>query len=416
MTEETISVEDLRTQLAQREAELAVINSIQHGLVAQLDLQAIYDLQVLVTQKFRRQIRDGHFVFEFAGNGVEALNKIDADNDFSLILTDINMPEMDGLTLLDKLRSKQRADLKTVVVSAYGDMDNIRVAMNRGAFDFITKPIDFADLETTIDKTINEVGRIREAMQAQEKLSGFQFELSTAERIQQKILKRDFPAFPNQTGFDIFASMVTAKEVGGDLYDFFFIDDDRLAFLIGDVSGKGIAAAIYMAVCRTMIRAVASQVGDPGECLRRVNMMLIPESDLTTFVTVFYGVYNTRTGDVRYSNGGHNLPYVIRADKSIEELKDTDGLLLGKIPHIEYDSVKINLAKGDTLVLFTDGVTEAMNPVGDMYEEGRLETFFHKSKNTSCADLTKALFEDVLKFADGAEQSDDITVLTLCRK
>lgn len=374
------------------------------------------DLQDLVTQKFRKQIREGHFVFEFAGNGVEALSKIDVDNDFSLILTDINMPEMDGLTLLDKLRSKERADLKTVVVSAYGDMDNIRVAMNRGAFDFITKPIDFKDLETTIDKTISEVGRIREAMKAQEKLSGFQFELSTAERIQQKILKRDFPAYPNQTGFDIYASMVTAKEVGGDLYDFFFIDDDRLAFLIGDVSGKGIPAAIYMAVCRTMIRAVASQVGDPGECLRRVNMMLIPESDLTTFVTVFYGVYNTRTGDVRYSNGGHNLPYVIRADKTIEELKDTDGLLLGKIPHIEYDSAKLSLGKGDTLVLFTDGVTEAMNPVGDMYEEGRLESFLSKFENSSCENLTVSLFEDVLKFADGAEQSDDITVLTLRRK
>lgn len=373
------------------------------------------DLEILVTQKFRKQIRNGDMVFEFAENGVQALAKVDETPDYALILTDINMPEMDGLTLLGKLREKQRADLKTVVVSAYGDMDNIRVAMNRGAFDFITKPIDFTDLETTINKTIDEVGRIREAMMAQDQLSGLQFELDTAARIQQKILKKDFPAYPIRKEFDIHASMVAAKDVGGDLYDFFFIDDDRLAFLIGDVSGKGIPAAIYMAVCRTMIRAVASQVGDPGECLRRVNAMLIPESDLTTFVTVFYGVYNTRTGDVRYCNGGHNLPYVVRADHSVEELADTDGMLLGKIPHIEYDSAKINLKKGDKLVLFTDGVTEAMNPVGDMYEEPRFEQFLSGADKTNCEALTNHIFNDVLKFADGAEQSDDITVLVLGR-
>ena len=143
--------------------------------------------------------------------------------------------------------------------------------------------------------------------------------------------------------------------------------------------------------------------------------MLIPESDLTTFVTVFYGVYNTRTGDVRYCNGGHNLPYVIRKDHTVEELQNTDGLLLGKIPHIEYDSARIKLEKGDKLVVFTDGVTEAMNPVGDMYEEPRLEQFLSHSESTTCEQLTNELFEDVLKFADGAEQSDDITVLTLGR-
>jgi sigma-B regulation protein RsbU (phosphoserine phosphatase) len=373
------------------------------------------DLELLVTQKFRKQIRDGNLTFDFAGNGHEALEKVDQHPDYALILTDINMPQMDGLTLLDELRGKQRADLKTVVVSAYGDLANIRTAMNRGAYDFITKPIDFVDLETTILKTVDEVDRIREAMKAQDQLSTIQYELTTAARIQQKILKRTFPAYPVRTDFDIYAKMVAAREVGGDLYDFFFIDDDRLAFLVGDVSGKGIPAAIYMAVCRTMIRAVASQVGDPAECLRRVNQMLIPESDLTTFVTVFYGVYNTRTGDVRYCNGGHNLPYVLRADHSVEELAGTDGLLLGKIQHIDYDSARIKLEKGDRLVVFTDGVTEAMNPVGDMYEEPRLEQFLSHQPAGSCQSLTNDLFDDVLKFADGAEQSDDITVLVLGR-
>jgi len=373
------------------------------------------DLQMLVMQRFRHQIREGRYQFEFAENGLVALNRIDATPDFSLVLTDINMPEMDGLTLLENLKEKNRDDMKTVVVSAYGDMDNIRVAMNRGAYDFITKPIDFVDLETTIVKTMNEVGRIRQALDAQSRLSNLQFELDTASRIQQRILKRTFPAFPDRNEFDLYASMTAARDVGGDLYDFFFIDPDRLVFLVGDVSGKGVPASIYMAVCRTMIRAVASQVVDPGECLRKVNEMLIPESDLTTFVTVFYGVYNTRTGEVRYCNGGHNLPYIRRKDGSIEMLEDTDGLLLGKIPRIEYDVKKVKLEPGDHLLVFTDGVTEAMNLEGEFYEEPRLESTLSSANATSAENIVKTVLRDVLQFANGADPSDDITVLDLMR-
>lgn len=371
------------------------------------------DLQLLVLQKFRHQVKDGTYSFDFAENGVQALKKIEESPDYALILTDINMPEMDGLTLLNHLNDQKRADLKTVVVSAYGDLGNIRTAMNRGAFDFITKPIDFSDLETTMVKTLDEVIRIRSAMSAQEQLSGMRFELDTAARIQQKILKKTFPAYPNQKTFDIYASMTAAKDVGGDLYDFFFLDEDRLAFLIGDVSGKGIPAAIYMAVCRTMIRAVASQVVDPGECLRRVNAMLIPESEMTTFVTVFYGVYNTRNGEVKYCNGGHNLPYLRRADGTVTELENTDGLLLGKIPNIEYDVKKIKLSKGDSIVLFTDGVTEAMDPDGDMYEEPRFEEFLRKPTSNTPESIVIGAMADVLTFTRGADPSDDITLLAL---
>jgi sigma-B regulation protein RsbU (phosphoserine phosphatase) len=373
------------------------------------------DLQLLVMQRFRHQIREGLFQFDFAENGVIALSKIQEQPDYSLILTDINMPEMDGLTLLEELRKNTRDDLKAVVVSAYGDMDNIRTAMNRGAYDFITKPIDFTDLETTIHKTMDEVGRIRLALEAQNMLTGLQFELETAARIQQRILKRSFPAFPDRKEFDLYASMNAARQVGGDLYDFFFIDSDRLVFLVGDVSGKGVPAAIYMAVCRTMIRAVASQVVDPGECLRKVNEMLIPESDLTTFVTVFYGVYNTKTGELRYCNGGHNLPYLRRKNGSLEMLEDTDGLLLGKIPNIDYGVKKVSLEPGDHLLVFTDGVTEAMNLSNEFYEEARLEELLKKTEATSAESLAKTVLKDVLRFANGADPSDDITVLDLMR-
>lgn len=370
------------------------------------------DVRVLMEQKFRRQLREEKFKLQFAGDGVEALEVLSGDDNIAMVLTDINMPRMDGLTLLDEIQKREDSHLKTVVVSAYGDIANIRTAMNRGAFDFVTKPIDFGDLEMTIQKTLDEIHRLREALQAQTQLSSLQYDLSTAARIQQKIIPKTFPPFPDKKQIDIYASMDAAKDVGGDFYDYFFIDNERLAFLIGDVSGKGVPAAIYMAICRTMLRAVASQVADPGECLRRVNKMLIPDSDLTTFVTVFYGVLNIRTGSVKYCNGGHDLPIILRADGSVETLEDTQGLLLGKFEPIDFETERVNLNKGDILVLTTDGVAEAMNREQDFYTTEKLEeTLKEIGGGKTPKEVTEGIIASVKGFVNGYEQSDDITML-----
>src|SRR6056297_1220431 len=268
------------------------------------------DLQMLMLQKFRAKVKSKEYEFLFAENGKEALETLSIHTDLSLVLSDINMPKMDGLTLLSEIQQLERTDIRTIMVSAYGDMENIRTAMNRGAFDFVTKPIDFTDLETTIERGLKEIRYMRDNLKQKNLLSAVQQDLDTASRIQQKILPQDFPAFPDRKEFEIYAEMHTAKEVGGDFYDYFFIDEKHLGFVIGDVSGKGVPASIYMAVSRTMLKAIASQLHDPAECLQTVNSMLIPESDLTTFVTVFYGVLNTETGHVKYCNGGHNLPYI----------------------------------------------------------------------------------------------------------
>jgi phosphoserine phosphatase RsbU/P len=372
------------------------------------------DVRVLMEQKFRRQLRDEKFTLQFAGDGVEALEVLSGDDNIAMVLTDINMPRMDGLTLLDEIQKLKDSHLKTVVVSAYGDIANIRTAMNRGAFDFVTKPIDFGDLEMTIQKTLDEIHRLREALKAKSQLSSLQYDLSTAARIQQKIIPKTFPPFPDKKQIDIYASMDAAKDVGGDFYDYFFIDNERLAFLIGDVSGKGVPAAIYMAICRTMLRAVASQVADPGECLRRVNKMLIPDSDITTFVTVFYGVLNIRTGSVKYCNGGHDLPLVLRADGSVETLEDTQGLLLGKFEPIDFETERVNLNKGDILVLTTDGVAEAMNKEQDFYTTEKLEeTLKEIGGGKKPKEVTEDIIASVKGFVNGYEQSDDITMLLL---
>lgn len=371
------------------------------------------DLQMLMMQKFRQKVKSKEYEFLFAENGQEALDVVSSHKDLSLILSDINMPKMDGLTLLDELQGLNRSDLRTVIVSAYGDMENIRTAMNRGAYDFVTKPIDFKDLETTIEKTLTEIVAYLKSKEMEEQLEALNHDLDMAARIQQKILHQEFPVFPDDNRFDIFANMIAAKHVGGDFYDFFKYDENHLAFFIGDVAGKGMPAAIYMAVCRTMLKAIGSEVSDPAECIEKVNNMLIPESDISTFVTVFYGLLNLETGELAYCNGGHNLPYIQTKSGDVKELENVGGLLLGKFEGVPYEMNTVQLEPGDAVVTFTDGVTEAEDEGDGFFDEARVIEFLKKHPGKSLESLVKGLFLEVMKFTAAAEQSDDITVLSV---
>ncbi|MFA7418367.1 MAG: SpoIIE family protein phosphatase [Melioribacteraceae bacterium] len=371
------------------------------------------DLEPMIRQKFRKKIHEGKYEFVFASNGLEALSRLLEHKDIGIVLSDINMPEMDGLTLLAKLNELRNPALRTVIVSAYGDMDNIRTAMNRGAYDFITKPIDFSDLEMTIEKTIKEVEQVRNAIQEHDKLLAIQYDLDTARNIQSAILPKKFPPFPERSEFEIFASMEPAKEVGGDLYDFFLLDDNRVGFVIGDVSGKGVPAAIFMAVSRTLIRATALKGIPPDECLTYVNNLLSNESVASMFVTVFYGVLDYRKGELTYANGGHNPPYIVSSEGKVAPLELTGGLALGVVEGITFSSKKIQLDKGDTIFTFTDGVTEAMNNDFDLYSEERLEKLLTDKFALNVTELVNHTFESVHFYAEGAIQSDDITVLAL---
>ena len=196
------------------------------------------DLEILVRQKFRRRIRRGEFEFTFAQNGLEALERLAENPGLEMILSDINMPRLDGLSLLNAL-GDVNPEIRAVMVSAYGDMDNIRTAMNRGAFDFVTKPIDFEDLETTIDKTLRHSRVMREALSSQNQLQALRQELNIAQSMQLSILPTSFPSTPQ---FEVHGKVIPAKEVGGDFYDIYRLDDGRLGVVIADVSGKGIPA------------------------------------------------------------------------------------------------------------------------------------------------------------------------------
>lgn len=388
--------------------------SLQNG-VKILVVDDESDMEPMIRQKFRRHIREKAFNFEFAFNGIEALEKIAEFPEIGIVLSDINMPGMDGLTLLTKLKELKKPGLKTVIVSAYGDMDNIRTAMNRGAFDFITKPVNFDDLEITINKTLGEILSIRGWLIEHDQLVSIQNDLNISREIQQAILPKKFPPFPKEPNFDIYASMVAANEVGGDFYDFFMIDDKRLGFVIGDVSGKGISAAIFMAVSRTLIRATGLKGDSVSECMEYVNNLLCTESVSSMFVTVFYGILNTQTGEIDYVNAGHNPPYILSAS-GIHQVEMTNGLALGVLDDFSFHSKKIQLKKGDQLLLYTDGVVEAFDLEETAYGEEKFKNFLNQSLNLPAETIIKKLFTDVAEFVNGAPQSDDITLLGITYK
>jgi sigma-B regulation protein RsbU (phosphoserine phosphatase) len=370
------------------------------------------DLEALIRQKFRKKIQAEELYFVFARNGVEALEKLRENSGIDIVLTDINMPEMDGLTLLGKL-SELDVLLKAVVISAYDDMENIRTAMNRGAFDFLTKPIDFQDLEITIDKTLQELLLLKQAVQARDQLLAIQKELSLATSIQQSILPRTFPPFPERQEFEIYAEMVPARQVGGDFYDFFLIDEEKIGFVIADVSGKGVPAAIFMAMSRALLKATALTGVSPGECLQQVNRSLCVESDAGLFVTLFYGILHTRIGEVEYSIAGHSPPYLLQGTGGIATVEYKGGMVLGLIEDNEYQAGRIILQPGDGLFLYTDGVTEARDVEQNFFSEHRLEEFLQRISSSSLSEIIQGAVGEVKNFSAGAPQTDDITILAL---
>jgi sigma-B regulation protein RsbU (phosphoserine phosphatase) len=374
------------------------------------------DLELLLTQYFRRKIRKGEYEFVFAHNGLEALTMMLKHPDVEIILSDINMPEMDGLTLLAKINEMRNPALKVIMVSAYGDMGNIRQAMNNGAFDFATKPIDLDDLSVTIEKAIEQIDYVHKTQVEHQQLESLKTDLAVASEIQQAILPRVFPPFPELVDqIDMAALMVPAKDVGGDFYDIFRIDEDHFGFTIADVSGKGIPAAIFMAVSRTLIRATGIRGGSPSDCLAYSNKLLSAESVDCMFVTVFYGIYNIKTGEVTYCNAGHNPPYLLKSNGEVKALPLAKDPMVGAISDIEYHEESIQLEKGEMLILFTDGVTEAMNVSFAEYGDERLVAALKNAVGSNCQEMINAVKADVSEFTEEAEQSDDITMLTIKR-
>lgn len=369
------------------------------------------DLRPLVLQRLRRDIRRGRYELFFAGDGIEAIDVLSEISDIDMIITDINMPRMDGLALLERIPDIN-PNTRSIVVSAYGDMSNIRTAMNRGAFDFVTKPVDFNDLRVTIERTLLNLREWREAVSSRDQLTALQSELDVANQIQQSILPTDFP---NHSGYGVFGSMDPARDIGGDFFDVIRLEDDCVGLAVADVSGKGVPAALFMMSSRTMMKGSAISMPEPGKALGMVNSMLAEDNEAQLFVTVLYAVYDPATGMFTYASGGHDAPLLVRPDGSSELLPLTGGIVLGIMPELEYDENSIAVSPGDTLFCYTDGITEAMNEADEQFGVERMRQTFAENPPRDAQHAVQIMFDAVNAFAGETIQSDDITCLALCR-
>jgi len=236
-------------------------------------------------------------------------------------------------------------------------------------------------------------------------------ELTLATEIQSSMLPKIFPAFPSNDNFDIYATMKPAKEVGGDFYDFFLLDENHVAIVIADVSGKGIPAALFMAIAKTLIKNTLYE-NDVEDTLSKVNNSLCEGNDIGLFVTAWIGVMDLVTGKLTYANAGHNNP-VVKTNNEFKYLTCAPGFVLAGLPNFNYRSSSIYLKPGDEIFLYTDGVTEDTDINNELFGENRLLDYLNEHKNLTIKDQLDNLNEELKVFAKGREQFDDITMLAL---
>ena len=267
--------------------------------------------------------------------------------------------------------------------------------------------VEIQTKNTELEESLENLKRTRSAKDRMES------ELNIGRDIQMSMLPLSFPAFPEQEEFNVHAALYPAQEVGGDFYDMFMIDPDHFCFCVGDVSGKGVPAALFMAVTKTLIKSRAANDLSPASILSHVNTEQAEGNDSCMFVTIFLAILNLDTGHMIYSNAGHNPPFVQRCDGSLLRLDARHGPVIGAVEGIAYGEGEIQLAKGELTYLYTDGITEAMDIERSLYSETRLKHMLDNSSYSSAKHAVTETVDDVWAFQGDASQADDVTVLAL---
>lgn len=267
------------------------------------------------------------------------------------------------------------------------------------------------ELETKNVELQESLDNLRRTTSAKERMEG---ELNIGREIQLSMLPLEFPAFPHRKDFDVFATLEPAREVGGDFYDFFLVDEDHLCFCVGDVSGKGVPAALFMAVTKTLIKSRATNDLSSASILTHVNDELAYKNESAMFVTLWLAILDLQTGRFQYCNAGHNPPYLKRAgDGVLVRLDKRHGPVVGAMEGLAYGEDEADMEAGDVIFLYTDGVTEAMDPAGELYEESRLVSLLGSAEYQTVEEMVKASADDVWRFQAEADQADDVTVLAV---
>jgi len=284
---------------------------------------------------------------------------------------------------------------------AQGDL-NGALPKVRGEDEVAQLAFAFEHMRGDLKKYITE---LQAATAARERIES---EMRIARGIQMDLVPK---TFPERKEFEMAGILEPAREIGGDFYDYFMPDDRHIFLFIGDVSGKGMPAALFMAVTRTFLKAICRVESNPAVILRRLNNGLVESNESNMFVTLFCVLIDLRSGECKYSNGGHNPPFVVRAGGNVTSLPLTGGSPVGIMTQMDFGEGSFLLKPGDTLFLYTDGVTEAMNRDGDLFGENRAIEELRREQGAGCAQLVKSVREKMRDYAAGAEQSDDITML-----
>ncbi len=315
------------------------------------------------------------------------------------------------LVIAGQITKPLRALAKSVDKIAGGDLETaIPTLKTRDEVGRLT--LSFAEMQQSLKEYIKN---LTETTAAKERIES---ELKIASEIQMGILPKIFPPpFPSRPEFDLYATIKPAREVGGDLYDFFMIDDQHLCFTVGDVSGKGVAAALFMAITQTLVKTQvkAQTQRSPALTLEQVNNDLAKDNPSMMFVTLFIGILNIVTGKLEYCNGGHNPPYQLASGttENVLPLATTDGIALGVMEDLQFSSKTITLQPGEAVFVFTDGVTEAMNSRDELFTEPRLEEILNRCSSEPATRIAEVVMQAIDDFSTGIPQTDDITMLVI---
>lgn len=368
------------------------------------------DTPFLYSQKFRHQISQNEYSFLFCSDSDSAANTVESNPDVDVVIADIDIPPAGGVALISDIATTNNL-IPCILISTYGNISFIRSAMRAGAHDFLIKPVDFNDLTETLSKAIGVAKEKKRNAETAKRLSAITDELSVSAKLQKSILPGNHL---KQNGVEIYANTTPAAEVGGDFYDFFWLDSNRLGVVMADVSGKNVSAALFMTMSRTLVKSFAMFSDSPADCFKKVNIELMKENSTTMFVTAIYGILNIRERTFEYTNAGH-LPIALINPKTGNRFLACDpGMALGIDDSVEFQNNVVKFEPGDTILLYTDGVPEATNANEEEYDYERFHKFLAQNRDSSPEKLTKALMDSIRSFTRGVSQSDDIT--TLCLK
>lgn len=365
----------------------------------------------------RRLQREGYHDLAIAADGREALARM-GERPFDLVLLDIMMPEMNGYEVLEHLKADATLrDMPVIMISALDEMESVVRCIELGAEDYLTKPFNPTLLRARVGASL-EKKRLRDAVKRS--LDALQQELAAARALQLGMLPQSFPEWSPARPVKIHAIMHPAREVGGDLYDCFAVGEHGLCFLVGDVSGKGASAAMFMARARSLVRmAVAlwrdwrEEDASPARLLEAVNRELCQNNADRMFVTLFLGLVDLRSGEVRGANAGHPAPHILSPGREPRRIDIRPGLPLGVRGAARFDDHALTLSAGDTLFIYSDGVFEAADKAGNLFSIERLEQLLHGCAGLHPRDIVERVKASVDAFAGSAPQADDLTALAL---